>query len=186
MTKRPTLAEFSLEVREDEMKNQTLAEKISASNETYRLLLATPAKDHASHIESMSDGGPVVAFADIASQTREAATLCRDLNEARGQRHQKSQAVRQKALTALCQTLLPEQFATLKRAAVASVELHAAIRDYQELKDYLIGQGGFVGICLTDTEKVFGHPADRASDFAMLLREFVSLGVLNAMPKSVA
>lgn len=138
--------------------------------------------DHASHIASIAEGGPVVPFTDIASQTRDAATLCRDLNEAREQRHQQSRAVRQKALGELCKTLLPEQFATLKRMGAAFVEAHAANRDYQDLKDYLIGQGGLVGICLTHPEKILGHHRDRNSDLALLLREFVSTGVLDAMP----
>jgi hypothetical protein len=181
-TKRPTLAEFSPEVREDDIKTQRLAETINAANENYRGLLATPTKDHASHIASIADGGPVIPFADVASQKRDAATLCHDLAEAREQRHQKSLIVKRKALTELCKTFLPEQHAILKRMASGFVEAHAANLAFQELKDYLIGQGGLVGICLTDTAKILGHPTDRTSDFAMLLREFVSLGVLEKMP----
>jgi uncharacterized membrane protein len=185
-TRRPILAVFSPEVRDDDIKTNQLVEKITAANENYRILRTTPIKDHASHIESMAEGGPVAPFDDIASQTREAAILCRDLNEAREQRHQKSRAVRQKALSELAKTLIPEERAILKRVGSALVEALAASAEHQELKEFLIGQGGLVGICLTRPEKILGHHKDRNSDLAMLLREFVAMGVLDKMPKSLA
>jgi uncharacterized membrane protein len=181
-TRRPTLADFSREVRDDDIKTNQLVEKITAANENYRILRTTPIKDHASHIESIAEGGPVVPFADIASQTREAAILCRDLNEAREQRHQKSRAVRQKALSELAKTLIPEERAILKRAATGLGDFYVAYRGYQELQDYLIAQGGLVGICLTDFGKLFGHPNDRNSNLGMLFQELFKLGALDKMP----
>jgi hypothetical protein len=184
-TRRPTLAESSAEVRDDDIITAKLVEDITAANANYRRLRTTPINDHALYIESISNGGPVVPFEDVASQTREAAALCRDLNEAREKRHEQSRVVRQKALGALAKALLPEERAALKRVAVAGAEIHAALRDYHGIKEYLLQQGGLVGICMTDTEKVFGNPNDRLSDFAMLLREFVALGVLDKMPANL-
>jgi hypothetical protein len=81
---------------------------------------------------------------------------------------------------------MPEEKAILKQMAPALVEAHAAMLQFLELKDYLIGEGGLVGICLSHPEKILGHPRDRTSDLAMLLREFVAMGVLDKMPKSLA
>jgi hypothetical protein len=100
--------------------------------------------------------------------------------------HANDQVIKQKALGALCKSLLPDERAALKRKAAALVEANAADLELQELKDYLLGQGGLVGICLTDSKKILGHPKDRGGDLATLLREFVAMGVLDKMPKSLA
>jgi hypothetical protein len=108
------------------------------------------------------------------------------MNEACDLHYNKSQPIKHRALGELAKTLIPEEKAILKRMGAALVEAHAAKRDFQELKDYLIGEGGLVGICLTDSDKILGHPNDRGSDLALLLREFVSLGVLDKLPKGLA
>jgi hypothetical protein len=185
-TNRPTLAEFSLEWRENEIKGQKFESNKHAAYDDHRRLQAAPVEDHTARIARIENGETVAPYADRDSQIRAAANRCHDMKEVCELHTNKSRAIKHKALTALCKSLLPEQYATLKRAAGASLELHASLRDYQDLKDYLIAQGGLVGICLTDTERVFGHPNDRTSDFAMLLREFIALGVLDRMPKSLA
>jgi hypothetical protein len=60
--------------------------------------------------------------------------------------------------------------------------LQAALVDYRGLRQYLIGEGGLVGICLTDFDKVFGNPSDRNSNLGFMLQELVKLGALDKMP----
>jgi hypothetical protein len=182
---RPTLAEFSPEVLADDTKTLKLDNQTREANERYRRLMVAPATDHATRIAKIAAGEDVTPSADDAIQRREAANLCRDLEEARGLRHNQSSAVRHKALKALCKSVESEHSAILKRMAVACVEAYAANSAFQELKDYLIAQGGLVGLCLTDTTTIFGHANDRTSDFAILLREFVSLGALGKMPEGI-
>jgi hypothetical protein len=181
-TNRPTLAEFSLEWRENEIKGHKFEANKHAAYGDHRRLQAAPVEDQAARIAKIENGETVAPYADRDSQIRAAANRCYDMKEVCELHHNKSRAVKQRALTALCKSLLPEERAILKRKASALVEAHAANRDFQELKDYLIREGGLVGICLTDSEKILGHPKDRTSDLAMLLREFVSLGVLDRMP----
>jgi uncharacterized membrane protein len=187
-TNRLTLEEFSPEVRASNIQGQKLNEARHAAREDYRRRLTTPANPaaHTDRIARLARGEAVEPVTDAASEQRDAANLCRDLEEACDLNHKQSQPIRQKALAELAKTLEPEERAILKRKASAMVEAHAANLEYHELKDYLIHEGGLVGICLTDSEKILGHPKDRTSDFAMLLREFVAMGVLDKMPKSLA
>jgi hypothetical protein len=181
-TKRPTLAEFSPEWRETEIKGQKLEAIKHAAYDDHRRLQTAPVEDHTARIAKIANGEAVAPYADRESQIRAAANRCHDMKGACDLHHNNSRAIKHKALTALCKSLLPEEHAILKRKASALVEAHAANREYQELKDYVIREGGLVGICLTDSEKILGHPDDRTSDLAMLLREFVSLGALDRMP----
>jgi hypothetical protein len=182
---RPTLAEFSPDVLAVDNQGQRLDAQNHKARELYRRLTLAPPMDHATRIAKIAAGETVAPVADDATQRREAANLCRDLEEARDLHHNQSHAVRHTALKALCKSVEAEHDAILKRMAVACVEAYAANSAFQELKDYLIAQGGLVGICLTDTAKIFGHANDRTSDFAIMLREFVTLGALSKMPEGI-
>lgn len=182
MTRRPTLADFSPEVLASDIQGQKLEANKHFAYDDHRRLLAAPAEDRAARIAKIANNEVVAAYDDHDSMVRAAANRCHDMKDACDLHYNNSRAIRQKALADLSKTLLKDERAILKRKALALVEAHAADVDHQELKDYLIGQGGLVGICLTDSAKVLGHPTDRSSDLAILLREFVSLGVLDKMP----
>jgi hypothetical protein len=183
---RPTLAEFSPEVLASDIQAQKLEAEKQAAYENYRRLLAAPVEDRATRIAKIAKGEAVAPPEDAELMKRAAANRCHDLKEACDLHYNNSRAVRYKPLTALCKTLLPEERAILKRKASALVEAQAANLDYQELKTYLISEGGVVGICLSNSEKILGSPTDRTGDLAFLLREFVSLGVLDKMPPGLA
>lgn len=182
MTKRQTLAESSPEFFASDTQGQKLAAMKHAADADHRGSIAAPIEDHTARVEKIAKGEAVEPYVDRESRIRAAANRCHDIREACDVHHKNHQAIKQKALGELCKTLLPEERAALKRMGAALVEAHAANRDYQELRDYLIGQGGLVGICLTDTGKVLGHHADRGSDLSILFGELVSLGIINAKP----
>jgi hypothetical protein len=186
MTKRIPLADSSPEVMASDIKGRKFEADRQAAYDNHRRILVSPIEDHAAYIAKVANGEKVPPYVDRDSQIRAAANECRDTTEVCNLHHKNSRSIRQKALAALCKTLVPEERAILKRKASALVEAHAAERDLQELRDYLIGEGGLVGICLTDSEsKILGRPSDRTSDLAMLLREFVSMGVLDKMPSGL-
>jgi hypothetical protein len=181
--KRPTLAEFSPEVLASTVKGDKLDVIKQSSYAEHRHAVAAPTEDNAARIERISNGEEVEPYVDRDTRIRTAANHCHDMQQVCERHHQLEQPIRQKALRELCKTFLPEERATYKPVAAASVELHAALRDYFGLKDYLIGEGGLVGICLNDgMERTFDHPTDRGSDFAMMLHEFVKMGVLDKIP----
>jgi hypothetical protein len=183
---RPTLAEFDPDVLASDIQGQKLEKEKQASYEDYRNLLAAPVEDRATRIAKIAKGEAVAPPEDAELMKRAAASKCHDMKEACDLHHKNSHSVRYKALTALCKALLPEERAILRRQAAALVEAQAANLEYQELKTYLISEGGVVGMCLSHPEKILGLPADRSSDLAFLLREFVSLGVLDKMPPGLA
>lgn len=184
-TARQPLAGFSSDVRASDLQGEKLNSMKHAARERLRSVRSAPPIDHATRIAKIAAGETVPPAADDIAERRNAENACRDLEEASELHHSTSRAIRFKALKELCKYCEPEHDAIVKRMAVACVELHAAISDFEELKDYLISQGGFVGICLTDTEKLFGRTNDRTSNFSMLLREFVQMKHLKEMPKGL-
>jgi hypothetical protein len=184
--KRPTLAEFSPEVLADDIKGEKLHAQKRASNEAYRNLISAPVEDRAERIARIANGESVEPSEDRNALRRAAAGTCHDLEEACELHHRRSLPIRHKALSQLCKALKPEHDAILRRIATPLAEAAAVLPEFIELKDYLLQQGGVVGICLTRPEKLLGSPTDRASDLAMLLREFVGLGVLDRMPSGLA
>ncbi len=186
-TKRSKLEEVSPEVRASNAQGQKLNEARHAAQEDYRRKQSTPTSpaEHTDRIARLAKGEVVEPSIDDAAAKRAAAYLCHDLEEA-CELHHKQFPIKHRALGELAKTLLPEERSTLKRMAAGLVEAHLANRDFLELKDYLIGEGGLVGICLTDTERVLGHPNDRVSDLAILLRELVAVGALDKLPVGLA
>jgi hypothetical protein len=184
-TKRQKLSEFSPEVFESDKIGRLLESKKQAAYENYRNIAAPTIEDHAARIAKLAKDETVEPFVDTASLKRDAANVCHDMKEACDLHYKHARVVRYKALTAFCKTFLPEHKAILTEMALGLVQAHNANVKYQELKNYLIGEGGCIGICLTDTEKVLDDPKDRSSDLAQLLRELVTLGVLSTMPASL-
>ncbi len=184
-TNPPTLEEFSPEVRASKLLGQKHNEDRQAADNEHRRSLAAPIEDRTVRLAKIAKGEPVTPYVDRESQIRAVAYRCRETREVCDLHYTDDQVIKQKALGALCKTLLEEK-ATLKRMATGLVQAHTANQEFQELKDYLIGQGGLVGICLTRPDKILGHPKDRTSDLALLLREFVAMGVLDKLPKSLA
>jgi hypothetical protein len=182
MTKRPTLAEFSPEVLASNIQGQKLAAMKHAADADHRGSISAPIEDHTARVAKIANGEAVEPYVDRESRIRAAANRCHDMREAGDVHYKQSQKVKQKAIGELCKTLLPEHTEILKRAAAGLSTLHAALVDHNELKHYLIGEGGLVGICLTDFEKMFGSPTDRNSEIGMLFQEFVSTGILKSMP----
>jgi hypothetical protein len=183
-TKRPTLAEFSPEVHAHNIQGQKLNEAKHAATEDYRRKLAAPnnTADRTDRIARLAKGEVIEPVIDDAAAKRNAANLCRDLVEACDLHHKQSQPIEHKARAALCKTLLPDEREMLKEAATGLGKFHAAFLNYHELKHYLLAEGGLVGICLTDFEKLFGNPTDRNSNLGMLFQELVKLGALDKMP----
>jgi hypothetical protein len=89
-TKRQTLAEFSLEWRENDIKGQKLEANKHAAYDDHRRLQAAPADDHTARIEKISNGEAVAPYIDRESQIRAAANRCHDMKEACELHHHKS------------------------------------------------------------------------------------------------
>jgi len=186
-TKRPTLEEFSPEVRASNIQSQKLNEANRTAREDYRRKRSAPTDpvDHKDRIAKLAAGVAVAPVPDAATELRAAANLCHDLEEACTLHHKQAQPITYKALGGLGKTVLSEERSALKRIASGLVEAIAGATEYQELEDYLIGEGGCVGVCMSNHSKILGHPRDRAGVVATLLREFVALGVLDKMPASL-
>jgi hypothetical protein len=185
-TKRQDLAEFSPEVATSDIIGENINSQKNAANQEYRRQLAASPEDNGARIAKIAAGETVGPYIDPMIQKRATANLCRDLDEAAELHHKKDRAIRHKALTELGKALVPEEREYLKRIGAGLVDAHLANLGYQELKSYLIEQGGCVGICLTDTENVLGQSSDHNSHLAMLLRQLISLGVLNKLPRGLA
>jgi hypothetical protein len=182
MNTRPTLEEFSPEVLASKIKGQKFEADKQAAYDNYRRVQAAPIEDHAARIAKIANEEEVAPYVDRESRLRAAANECRDLTEVGDLHYKKSQTVRRTALAALCKTRLPEQKEILKRVGLSLGTLQAALVDYKDLQQYLISQGGLVGICLTDFDKIFGNPSDRNSNLGFMLQELVKLGGLDKLP----
>jgi hypothetical protein len=182
MTNRPKLEDFSPEFLASNIKGRKINEDTRAADDDHRRLLAVPIEDRTARIAKIANGEAVAPYVDRESIVRAAADRCHDMRAAAALHHKLEQPIKHKALGELAKTFRQEERASLKRVANGIVEALAGACEHQELRDYFISQGGLVGICLTDLEKVIGHPRDRNSDLAILLKEFVAMGVLDKMP----
>jgi hypothetical protein len=181
-TNRPTLEEVSPEVRASNLLGQKHNEAKQAADDEHRRLQAAPIEDRTARLAKIAKGEPVAPHVDRETMLRTAANRCRETRDVCDLHHTNDQVIKRKALGDLCKSHLPEQKEILKRVGVSLSTLQAALVDYRGLRQYLIGEGGLVGICLTDFDRVFGNPSDRNSNLGFLLQELVKLGALDKIP----
>jgi hypothetical protein len=161
---------------------------IAATEALIRSLAAQRGKglDRAERIAKIAAGENHATSESIETKYANAVRKLADLKDAGEIAKANTAKVKQTESVKLLQSLQPDFQRLAKRFAEAAVVMHDTRIEMDELKSSLLGQGiGFHPIVCDfdlEAERVLGVSTDRASNFAILLRELVARGHLSKMP----
>jgi hypothetical protein len=171
-------------LHENEQRDIKLANDEDAFIAERRRLSSSPGEDRAARAAKIARGESFDSK-PTAEKIRELDSKILDIRAARAILADERNELRKAEEQQTRETYKDAVFAEYRQMAPALVQVLASLQKVENIKSALLARGfGFSGVpCAIDTDRVFaGSPFDKASELALLLRQFVELGLISKVP----